>query len=166
LNCHICVMAHCIDLMAHHRADGGGAHSRGDRECAEPGHQHALAAVLLAEPAADEQAARSATMTGVRAIGRATPIASRQARIWRSRPTGAAAELSLYAISDAAPGTTCGNHHAHSPRHLRTSHGMVFAVKAHEPTPEPGRDPGPISPYKRDAGGSNPPAPTKVFAAR
>jgi hypothetical protein len=39
-------------------------------------------------------------------------------------------------ISDAAPGTTCGNHRAHFPRHLRTSPGMVFAVQLHELTPE------------------------------
>jgi hypothetical protein len=36
-------------------------------------------------------------------------------------------------ISDAAPGTTCGNHRAHFPR-AKTSPGMVSAVQVHEPT--------------------------------
>jgi hypothetical protein len=42
------------------------------------------------------------------------------------------------AISDAAPGTTCGNHHANSPGHLRASPGMVFAVQLYELTPRAG----------------------------
>jgi hypothetical protein len=55
--------------------------------------------------------------------------------------TGAPSYAEAAAICDAAPGTTCGNHRAHFPRHLRTSPGMVLAVQAHEPTPEPGRNP-------------------------
>jgi hypothetical protein len=69
----------------------------------------------------------------------------------------------LYAISDVAPGTTCGNHRAHFPRHLRTSPGMVFAVRVHEPPLKAEHDPELISSYKRRAGGSNPPAPTKFL---
>jgi len=42
------------------------------------------------------------------------------------------------AISDATPGTTCGNHRANFPRHLRTSPGMVFAVQLYELTPRAG----------------------------
>ena len=38
---------------------------------------------------------------------------------------------------------------------------MVFAVQMHEPTQRAGRNPYRIPPYKREAGGSNPPAPTK-----
>jgi len=38
---------------------------------------------------------------------------------------------------------------------------MVFAVQMHEPTLRAGRIPYRIPPYKREAGGSNPPAPTK-----
>jgi hypothetical protein len=38
------------------------------------------------------------------------------------------------AISDPAPGTTCGNHRANSPRHLRAHSGMLFAVQTREPT--------------------------------
>jgi hypothetical protein len=33
-----------------------------------------------------------------------------------------------------APGTTCGNHRADYPRHLRTSLSIVFAGQVHEPT--------------------------------
>jgi len=66
-------------------------------------------------------------------------------------------------ISGAAPGTTCGNHRPHFPRHLETSRGMVFAGQAHEPALWAGRYSGPFSPYKREAGGSNPPAPTKFL---
>ena len=42
-----------------------------------------------------------------------------------------------------------------------TSQGMVFAVHVHEPTRRAGRSRCRIPPYKREAGGSNPPAPTK-----
>src|SRR6516165_7538338 len=38
---------------------------------------------------------------------------------------------------------------------------MVFAVQVHESIRGAGRIPCRIPPYKRDAGGSNPPAPTK-----
>ena len=48
-----------------------------------------------------------------------------------------------------APGTTCGNHRANSPRHLRASPGMVFAVQMHEPGRRAGRIPCRIPPYKR-----------------
>ena len=37
-------------------------------------------------------------------------------------------------ISGAAPGTTCGNHRANSPRHLGAHSGMLFAVQTREPT--------------------------------
>ena len=66
-------------------------------------------------------------------------------------------------ISGAAPGTTCGNHRANYPRHHRTPSGMVFAVQMHEPVRKAGRNPYLIPPYKRGAGGSNPPAPTKFL---
>ena len=42
------------------------------------------------------------------------------------------------AISDPAPGTTCGNHRANFPRHLGTSPRMVFAVQLYELTPRAG----------------------------
>jgi hypothetical protein len=38
---------------------------------------------------------------------------------------------------------------------------MVFAVQMHEPTRKAECNPYLIPPYKREAGGSNPPAPTK-----
>ena len=66
-------------------------------------------------------------------------------------------------ISDAAPGTTCGNHRAHFPRHLRTFPGIVFAVQLHELIAMAGARSFPFSPYKRGGGGSNPPAPTKFL---
>ena len=43
---------------------------------------------------------------------------------------------------------------------------LFFAVQMHEPARRAGRIPCRIPPYKRDAGGSNPPAPTQVCAAR
>jgi hypothetical protein len=64
-------------------------------------------------------------------------------------------------ISGAAPGTTCGNHRANYPRHLRASSGMVFAVQMHEQTRKAGCNPYLIPPYKRGVTGSNPVAPTK-----
>jgi hypothetical protein len=70
--------------------------------------------------------------------------------------------LSYHPISDADPGTTCGNHRANFPRHPGASPGMVFAVQPYELTPRAGRRSLPYPPYKREAGGSNPPAPTKV----
>ncbi len=66
-------------------------------------------------------------------------------------------------ISGAAPGTTCGNHRANYPRHLRASSGMVFAVQMHELTRKAGRNPYLIPPYKRGGAGSNPAAPTKFL---
>jgi hypothetical protein len=36
------------------------------------------------------------------------------------------------AISDAYPGTTCGNHRADFSRHPGTSRGMISAGQAHE----------------------------------
>jgi hypothetical protein len=65
------------------------------------------------------------------------------------------------AISDAAPGTTCGNHRAHFPRHLRTFPGIVFAVQLHELIAGAGAQSFPNPPYKRGATGSNPVAPTR-----
>ena len=64
-------------------------------------------------------------------------------------------------ISGAAPGTTCGNHRANYPRHLRASSGMVFAVQMHERARKAGRNPYLIPPYKRGGTGSNPVAPTR-----
>jgi len=64
-------------------------------------------------------------------------------------------------VSSTAPGTTCGNHRANSPRHPRASPGMVSAVQMHGPARGAGRIPCRIPPYKREAGGSNPPAPTR-----
>jgi len=64
-------------------------------------------------------------------------------------------------ISDAAPGTTCGNHRANFPRHLRASPGIVFAVQLHELIAIAGVRSFPISPYKRGVTGSNPVAPTR-----
>ena len=72
--------------------------------------------------------------------------------------------LTIRSLSEGqqtAPGTTCGNHRANSPRHPRASPGMVFAVQTREPTRRAGRIPYRIPPYKREAGGSNPPTPTK-----
>jgi hypothetical protein len=46
---------------------------------------------------------------------------------------GARSYAELSPISDAAPGTTCGNHRADFPR-AKTSPGMVSAVQVHEPT--------------------------------
>ena len=40
---------------------------------------------------------------------------------------------------------------------------MVSAVQLHELTPGAGRNPQPISPYKRGVTGSNPVAPTKFW---
>ena len=57
--------------------------------------------------------------------------------------------LSYPVIPGAAPGTTCGNHRANYPRHLRASPGMVFAVQVNEPAWEAGRNPCRIPPYKR-----------------
>ena len=56
---------------------------------------------------------------------------------------------SLSEGQQTAPGTTCGNHRANSPRHPRASLGMVFAVQAREPTRRAGRIPCRIPPYKR-----------------
>jgi hypothetical protein len=64
-------------------------------------------------------------------------------------------------ISDAAPGTTYGNHRPHFHRHTRTSPDMVSAVQVHEPTLWAGRYSGLIPPYKRGVTGSNPVAPTR-----
>jgi hypothetical protein len=86
---------------------------------------------------------------------------------WRSRSAGATAafllcaELSRFPI--AAPGTICGNHRAHSPRHLRASPGMVFALQLHELIPKAGTRSLPYSAYKRGVTGSNPVAPTKFL---
>jgi hypothetical protein len=44
-------------------------------------------------------------------------------------------------ISDAAPGTTFGNHRAPFPRNLRTFPGIVFAAQLHELIVWLGRDP-------------------------
>ena len=49
----------------------------------------------------------------------------------------------------AAPGTTCGNHRANSPRHPRASPGMVSAVQTRESALGAGRIPCRIPPYKR-----------------
>ena len=107
---------------------------------------------------------RPETVTGVRATWPgASLIASRQVRNWRSRTIGAAAEHFLYAIPDAAPGTTSGNHRAHFPRHLRTSPGMVLAVRVHEPPLKAEHDSDLIPPYKRGVTGSNPVAPTRFL---
>jgi hypothetical protein len=79
------------------------------------------------------------------------------------RVAGAPSYAEAIAICDAAPGTTCGNHRANNLRHLRASPGMVFSVQMHEPARKAGRNPYLIPPYKRGAGGSNPPAPTKFL---
>ena len=55
------------------------------------------------------------------------------------------------------------NHRANYPRHPGASSGMVFAVQMHEPTRKAGRNPYPVSPYKRGVTGSNPVAPTKFL---
>ena len=44
---------------------------------------------------------------------------------------GARSYAELSPISDAAPGTTCGNHRANSPRHPGASQSMVSAGQAH-----------------------------------
>ena len=62
---------------------------------------------------------------------------------------GRSSYAELSAISGAAPGTTCGNHRAHSPRHLRAFPGIVFAVQMHVPTRKAERNPYCIPPYKR-----------------
>jgi len=110
-------------------------------------------------------------MTGVPAIQPgATPIARRQGPT-RFRSEGSASTrwraapflCRAIAISSAAPGTTCGNHRANYPRHLRAPSGMVFAVQMHEPTRKAGRNPERVPPYKRGGAGSNPAAPTKFL---
>jgi ribosomal protein S18 acetylase RimI-like enzyme len=65
------------------------------------------------------------------------------------RVAGAPSDAEATAICDAAPGTTCGNHRAHFPRHLRASPGMVLAVQAHESARKAERNPDLIPPYKR-----------------
>lgn len=86
----------------------------------------------------------------------ATPIApaarlqlAPKARGQLTPVTCALSYTELAVISGAAPGTTSGNHRAHSSRHLRASPGMVLAVQMHEPAREAGRDPCRIPPYKR-----------------
>jgi hypothetical protein len=70
------------------------------------------------------------------------------------------------AISDAAPGTTCGNHRANLPRHPRASPGMVCAVQMHEPTRKAGRNPHGIPPYKRGVRRFKSYCAHQVFAAK
>ena len=72
----------------------------------------------------------------IRAHLRATGVpASRQAptRFPSEGSTFAVAERSVLCraigISGTAPGTTCGNHRANYPRHLRAHSGMIFAVQ-------------------------------------
>ena len=62
---------------------------------------------------------------------------------------GACSYAGAIVISGAAPGTTCGNHRADYPRHLRAPSGMVFAVQMHELARKAGRNPYVIPPYKR-----------------
>ena len=81
----------------------------------------------------------------------------------RKRGSGAFALYRTIVILDVAPGTTCGNHRAHSPRQPGASQGMVFAGQAHEADAVSCTSSELISPYKREAGGSNPPAPTKFL---
>ena len=66
-------------------------------------------------------------------------------------------------ISSAPPGTTCRNHRAHFPRHLRTFPGIVSAAQMHELIARAGVRSVPISPYKGGITGSNPVAPTKFL---
>ena len=66
-------------------------------------------------------------------------------------------------VSDAAPGTACGNHRANFPRHVGTFPGMVFAVQLHELLAIAGARSFPFPPYKRGSAGSNPVAPTKFL---
>jgi len=105
----------------------------------------------------------------IRAHLRATGVpASRQAptRFRSEGSTFAVAERSVLCraigISGTAPGTTCGNHRANYPRHPGTSRGIVFAVQVDGPTRRGGRNRCRIPPYKREAGGSNPPVPTDI----
>jgi hypothetical protein len=65
------------------------------------------------------------------------------------RVAGAPFLCRAIAISGAAPGTTCGNHRADFPRHLRASPGTVFAVQLHELIAIAGARSFPIPPYKR-----------------
>jgi hypothetical protein len=116
---------------------------------------------------------RPTATTGVPAIQPgATPIARRQGPTrfrgeGSTDAVGALLPMPRYrAISDAAPGTTCGNHRANLPRHLGASPGMVFAVQMHEPTRKAGRNPHRIPPYKRGVTGSNPVAPTRKDQVR
>ena len=122
----------------------------------------------IAQPSWWSDTARTTATTGVPAIQPgATPTARRQGptRFSSEGSTFAVAERSFLCrairISGAAPGTTCGNHRANYPRHLRAHSGMIFAVQMREPTRKAGRNSYLIPSYKREAGGSNPPAPTK-----
>ena len=103
------------------------------------------------------------------AVGGITIRAGIQADRYDGSPSPPAARprLALQARGQqTVPGTTCGNHRANYPRHLRASPGMVFAVQMHEPNRKAGCNPYLIPPYKRGATGSNPVAPTRAEQQR
>ena len=77
--------------------------------------------------------------------------------------SGCSFSMSGYRDFRRCRGTTCGNHRANYPRHLGTLPAIVFAGQLHERIAQAGTRPFLISPYKREAGGSNPPAPTKFL---
>jgi len=90
----------------------------------------AVAGVPAIQPGATPIARRQ-DPTRFRSEGSTDAVARGQLMRWR-----ALVPMPSYRpISDAAPGTTFGNHRANSPRHVRTSPGMTFAVQLYELTP-------------------------------
>src|SRR5262249_34182035 len=94
---------------------------------------------------------RPTAMTGASHPAGATPI---------GMPPPGPNSLDKRGVSRLLREPLAGNHRANSPRHPRASPGMVSAVQTREPARGAGRIPCRILPCKRDAGGSNPPAPT------
>ncbi len=109
------------------------------------------------------RAFRPTAMTGVPARQPPGPNSLHRRGVSNRRGGGRSFLCRAIVISGAAPGTTCGNHRANYPRHLRASSGMIFAVQMHEPTRKAGRNPYLIPPYKRGVTGSNPVAPTEFL---
>jgi hypothetical protein len=66
----------------------------------------------------------------------------------------------------SGPGTTCGNHRAHFPRHPRASPGMVLAGHAHDPALSAGPILRPFSPLQARWRWFEPTCAHQVFPAR